>query len=201
MNRFARTCALFLFIAMLPACGGGDAKDKDAKPAPKDGEKKDAAAPVANVKLEPVTVGETKLQKFGRIYLGGQPKEADLAKFTEAGVKSVINLRGEGENKDFDEMKSCTAAGMTYNNPGFTSAATLTDPIIDRVRSLLTSEPKDPVLLHCASGNRVGAVWLAYRVLDENVPFDQALDEAKAIGLKSTDLEAKVRTYIEAQKK
>ncbi len=199
MLRFFSLLSLAWCLAALPACSGGDGKDQNAKPAPKD--VKDAKPAATSDKLEAVTIGEMKLQKFGRVYLGAQPKEDDLAKFKEAGVKSVINLRAEGENKDFDEMKSCAEAGLTYNNPGFNSAATLTDPIIDRVRSLLTSETKDPVLLHCASGNRVGAVWLAYRVLDEKAPYEQALTEAKAIGLKSTDLESKVRTYIEAQRK
>jgi hypothetical protein len=40
-------------------------------------------------------------------------------------------------------------------------------------------------------------VWLTWRVLDEGVPYDEALVEAHAIGLRSPALEAKAADYIE----
>jgi ubiquinone/menaquinone biosynthesis C-methylase UbiE len=51
-------------------------------------------------------------------------------------------------------------------------------------------------MLHCGSANRVGAVWLTYRVLDQGVPIETAIEEAKTIGLRSPEYEAKARDYI-----
>lgn len=196
---FKALIPLFL-ICTLTACGGEKPQVKDGdKPTPP--VKKNDATKV-DAKLEAVTIGDMKLKKFGNIYLGAQPSEADLAKFKEAGVKTVINLRSEGENTKFDEGKTLSDLGLhpsSYHNPGFNSADTLTDPIFRRVRDLLTNKTNEPVLMHCASGNRVGAVWLAHRVLDDGVPYEKALEEAKAIGMKPEAFEARVKAYIDSK--
>jgi protein tyrosine phosphatase (PTP) superfamily phosphohydrolase (DUF442 family) len=54
-----------------------------------------------------------------------------------------------------------------------------------------------PILLHCGSANRVGAVWLPYRVLDAGLAWDAALAEAKTIGLRTPALEAKAMDYVQ----
>jgi hypothetical protein len=42
----------------------------------------------------------------------------------------------------------------------------------------------------------VGAVWLAHRVLDGGLSYDDALKEAKTVGLKTPAFEEKVKDYI-----
>lgn len=181
----------------LASCSDGEEPvAKDAAPPPA----KDAAAPQqAAKKLEPATLGEMKVQKFGNIYLGGQPTPEDFAAFKEAGGKTVISLRGEGESTSFDQAAVLADLGLTYHNPGFSSPDQLSEPIYRRVRDLLASPINEPILLHCASGNRVGAVWMAHRVLNHNVPYDQALEEAKAIGMKPQAFEPKVKELIESK--
>ena len=56
------------------------------------------------------------------------------------------------------------------------------------------------MLLHCASSNRVGAVWLAYRALDGGLSIEEAKAEAKIVGLKSPALEAKAIDYVKRKK-
>lgn len=196
-----RFTLLILLALLLPACSdsGDPSANKDGAPVP---------APVkpkprpSTDKLEPATIGDFKAQKFGNVYLGGQPSEEDLAQLKAAGVKTVINLRMETENTKFDEAKVLGDLGVSasdYHNPAFNSAATLSDPIFRRVRDLLTNKNNEPVLLHCASGNRVGAIWLAHRVLDDGVPYEKALEEAKAIGMKPEAFEARVKEYIESK--
>jgi protein tyrosine phosphatase (PTP) superfamily phosphohydrolase (DUF442 family) len=75
----------------------------------------------------------------------------------------------------------------------------LNDETFDKLRKVLSEKQDRPLLVHCASANRVGAVWLAHRVLDDGVPYDAALTEAKTVGLKATALEAKVKDYITRQ--
>ncbi len=190
-----RLAAILLSSIALTACSD--------KPAEKDAPQPLPASPKVKApgdKLESVAIGDTKLQKFGNIYLGGQPSAEDLAKFKEAGIETVVNLRERGENTLFDETQTLSDLSVAYHNPGFKSAAQLSDPIFRRVRDLLSGAERNntPLLLHCASGNRVGAVWLAHRVLDHGVPYEKALEEAKAIGMKPEAFEAKVKEYIDS---
>lgn len=194
-----RSTLLIVVSLLLFACSDSSktSESKDGVPV-----KPAAKAKSPTDKLEATTVGEFKAHKFGNIYFGAQPSEEDLAQLKAAGVKTVINLRMEGENTKFDEAKALGDLGYSasdYHNPGFNSAATLSDPIFRRVRDLLTNKSNEPILVHCASGNRVGAIWLAHRVLDDGVPYEKALEEAKAIGMKPEAFEARVKAYIESK--
>jgi hypothetical protein len=55
--------------------------------------------------------------------------------------------------------------------------------------------------VHCGSANRVGAVWLAKRVLQDGWTIEKATEEAKLIGLRSEPLEKFALSYIAAKKK
>lgn len=77
----------------------------------------------------------------------------------------------------------------------------LTDKVFDETRKLLNDKAKRPLILHCASANRVGAVWLAHRVLDGGLKYEEALSELKTVGLKLPAFEQKAKDYIERKKK
>ena len=53
-----------------------------------------------------------------------------------------------------------------------------------------------PALVHCGSANRVGAVYLPWRVLDGGLSVEDALAEAKVVGLKTPMYETKALDYI-----
>jgi protein tyrosine phosphatase (PTP) superfamily phosphohydrolase (DUF442 family) len=73
--------------------------------------------------------------------------------------------------------------------------------VFDATRKLLV-EAERPILVHCASANRTGAIWLVFRVLDTGLEYDAALAEAKQSGLRSAAFEAKAKGYIDrAQRK
>lgn len=148
-------------------------------------------------KLEACELGEIhQIHRLGKVWLAGQPSEADfkLAKEKE-GLKTVINLR-ESAELEFDEAKLLKELGINYHHFPFRSPSTLKDEVFDNARKVLNDKQNKPVMMHCASANRVGAIWLAHRVLDEQVPYEQALAEAKKVGLKSADFEAKAKDYI-----
>lgn len=145
--------------------------------------------------LEPSQCGSiARLHTLGGVLLASQPKSDDFALAKAGGVKTVINLRHDSEIKDFDEKKIVEGDGLAYIHIPFEGPAELTDEIFDQVREQLNNAPR-PILLHCASANRVGAVWLAHRVLDDHLAWDDALAEAKTVGLRSPDYEAKARDY------
>lgn len=151
---------------------------------------------ITTEKLEPYTCGSVqRLHTFAGIFLASQPEPADFEQAKRGGVKTVINLRHAKEQAGFDEAAHVAALGLGYVSLPWDGPDQLTDAVFDRARELLSSVEK-PVLLHCSSANRVGAVWIPYRVLDGGLDLEAAVAEAKVVGLKSPDYERKAREYV-----
>jgi len=149
--------------------------------------------------LESVSIGDIRnVHKLDDIWFAGQPAAEDILILNGAGIKSVLNLRHAAEHKDLDEKQIVQSIDMNYVNVPFSGQAQLTDEVFDAVRNELRTAER-PLFFHCASANRVGATWLPYRVLDEAVDFEQALREAKEIGLRSPGYLQRAREYIAAQ--
>ena len=152
--------------------------------------------------LAPATCGSIqKLHALGDVWFASQPAAEDFALAQAQGVKSVLNLRTASEQPGFDEQAHADALGLKYLSLPIGGPSDLTDEVFQRARSMLNAAPR-PLLVHCASANRVGAVYVPWRVLDGGVTLEQALNEAHEIGLKSPELEAKAREYVlRSQKK
>lgn len=157
---------------------------------------KTAAAPAPPAPVQPAALGNLKkVSASGGIWLAGQPSAEDFALLPGLGVKTVINLRPAKEQADLDEKAHVEGLGLAYVNVPFGSPAELNDGIFAETRRLLGAT-RQPFLLHCASANRVGAVWIPFRVLDQGVELEAAVAEAKAIGLKTPEYEAMARDYV-----
>jgi uncharacterized protein (TIGR01244 family) len=184
-----------LITVLLLAADAGSPSTRDAPPttAP-------ATRPSAADALTPAVCGKiARVHALGDVYLAGQPTPEDLAEAKKIGITTVINLRPDAEIKDFSEREAVEAAGLAYVHIPFAGADDVTDAVFDRARQQLKAAQR-PILLHCASANRVGAVWLPYRVLDAGLTWDAALAEAKTIGLRTAALEAKAKDYVERRK-
>ena len=129
-----------------------------------------------------------QLHTLDGIYLAGQPTAEDFRLAQERGLRTVINLRLPGELGNFDEEGVVTELGLNYVALPWNSADALTDDVFDRAER--------PMMMHCGSANRVGALWIPWRVLDQGVSFDEALTEAKTIGLRTPDYIERARLYI-----
>jgi uncharacterized protein (TIGR01244 family) len=151
-------------------------------------------------KLEPFECGTiTRLHTYKGVFLASQPSAADFEQAKEGGVKTVINLRHASEQAEFDEQAFIEGLDLGYHNVPWKSPDELTDEKFDEVRTLLR-EADRPILMHCSSANRVGAMWLAYRVLDEGATEQQAIEEAKIVGLRSPNFQTKALDYIKRQR-
>jgi uncharacterized protein (TIGR01244 family) len=182
-----------LAILILTATGCGRSS-VDVAPAPPAGPRI-AEAQVAA--LAEAQLGTTpNLHRCGPIWLAGQPAPEDLAVAKAEGVQTVVNLRQDGEI-DWDEAAAAQQVGLDYQPIPFRGAANLTDEIFDQVRQILAQSSQNPMLLHCGTANRVGAVWLPYRVLDQGVALEQAVEEARQIGLRDEAYEQRARDYIQ----
>lgn len=173
---------LALALLLLTGCKG-DSSSTTAAPGPE--------------QLEPTTCGSVQpLHALGEIYLAGQPSVEDFKLFKAKGVKTIINLRHNAETPDMDESKVVQDQGMAYIHLPWSGNDQLTNARLDHMRRVLAAAER-PLLLHCASANRVGAGWLAYRALDEGIALEDAIAEARTVGLRTKQYEDKAIEYVQ----
>lgn len=138
-------------------------------------------------------ISAKNVQQFTpQFIVGGQPSELDLVILSESGIKTIINLRSDGEFNDFDEKAKVEALGMTYITIPISGASDINSENLISFSNAI--ENQEETFVHCASGNRVGAMF----ALDAHFNHDKSLEEAITIGKKSglTRLEATVRKVI-----
>lgn len=156
----------------------------------------DQAPPADQRAIEPATCGSvTNLHRIGDVYVAGKPSVEDYPLIKEMGIRTVLNIRVDSETPDVDEAALVRAQGMDYVHVPWNGPEQLNDDKLDAMRKALR-QAKRPILFHCGSGNRVGAGWLAYRVLDEGVALESALAEVKTFGLKTPAYETITLDYI-----
>jgi len=158
----------------------------------------DAQNPVP--KLEAYSCGDiARVHYSDGVLLASQPSVEGLVAAQMDGVQTIINLRHNEEPTMLQaEQNVVEALGMKYIHVPWEGGEELTDQVFDTMIHLLRTERR-PILLHCDKyANRVGAVWLPYRVLEDGLSVDEATAEAVKIGMHSDDYEALAREYAEA---
>ena len=128
---------------------------------------------------------------------GGAVDPAAMAILRKEGYVSVINLRLASEQgADVSAGRAAAeAAGLEYFHLPFDSSAPDSDLVMTFLDTVADTA-NQPVFIHCGSANRVGAVWMIKRVLQDGWALDRAQTEAEAIGLQSPQLLAFAKTYI-----
>jgi len=125
----------------------------------------------------------------------GQPSEQALQVFSDNGYSVVIDLRGPEEERGFDERKAVVALGMEYvllpiadeDDVNYENAAVLDE---------LIASYDGSVLVHCKSGNRVGAL-LALQKGQDGSDEEAAVAYGKEGGM--TRLEKHVREQLQTE--
>ena len=126
----------------------------------------------------------------------GQPSVEGLRALEGLGFRTVINLRTEKEPGVAEEKRIVEEAGLRYVHvPVSVSSFSAAD--VDRVAKVLDDPTSGPVLLHCASANRVGAVWTVLQVR-KGKSHPEAEAEGRTIGLGGAMLDA-VRRVVETE--
>ncbi len=111
------------------------------------------------------------------ITTAGQPSGQQFAAAAASGFKSVIDLRGPQEDRGMDEKAAVEALGMSYISLPVEGAGGVTYGNAAALDKLLADLPR-PVLIHCSTGNRAGAL-LALRAKLNGADSESAL----ALGL------------------
>jgi len=129
------------------------------------------------------------------VYRGGQPTERAWTILAYLGVKTIIDLRPAGEHSISTEAQAVEATKMHYVNVPMSGIGAPRDEDVSEVLSFLDSDSAWPVFVHCRHGvDRAGTVIACYRIEHDHWPNQEALKEAKALGLHW--VEVGMRHYI-----
>ncbi len=152
-----------------------------------------------------------KIKNFGRInenyYRGGQPKAGDFEILKKLGVRTVIDLQKNGEDKEADWVRN---AGMNYFRIPLSAGRPATAEQTEYFLKLVNDPAHWPVYVHCAAGrHRTGAMTAIYRITHDSWTADQAYQEMKRYGFYSFPNHGSLkdyvyqyyRNYVEAQRK
>ena len=118
------------------------------------------------------------------------------------GYVAVVSLRRDTEpGADIPGAKAAAAAaGLRYIHVPLDPAA-IAESDVDTFLKAVSDRANQPVYIHCASANRVGAMWLIKRVVVDGWDVPRATDEAVAIGLTHEALKAFAIDYATAHRR
>ncbi|HSM11884.1 MAG TPA: sulfur transferase domain-containing protein [Lysobacter sp.] len=156
------------------------------------------AAAVEAIGSAPATAAESTIPGFrqprAQLLTGGQPGVDAWSRMGAAGVRTVINLRTDEELAGRDEAAEVAAAGLGYRHLPVAGAGDIT---VANALALwrLIEQADGTVVVHCASGNRVGAL-LALGAAQHGMDTEAAVAFGKAAGLGNA--EARVREMLAA---
>ncbi len=114
------------------------------------------------------------------IATSGTIREGGLEKLQSLGFKSILDLRTQAEGTD-EERKAAASLGFSYANIAIAREAP-TEQQVALFSSWVENGDHYPLLIHCASANRVGTLWAMYRIT-RDVPLAEALLEGRTIGM------------------
>lgn len=121
------------------------------------------------------------------VYRGGQPLSSAWKELAAVRIRTVVDLRRDGENQEHStktEADLVEATGMRYINVPMDGMAAPTNDQLSKLLALLDSD--DVIFVHCRSGrDRTGVVIACYRVAHDHWRNQKALKEAKSYGMHS----------------
>jgi protein tyrosine/serine phosphatase len=128
------------------------------------------------------------------LYRGGQPSASGYTRLAQLGIKTVLDLRDDGERARSAELKARTA-GLRYYNLPMSEFSKPTDRRVAEALSIINSEENQPVFVHCRRGSdRTGTIIAIYRIEYDGWTSEEAKDEAKRFGLGFWQI--RMRDYI-----
>ena len=127
--------------------------------------------------------------------IGGQPTAEVLREAADAGFEVVVNFRpAEEADPGYDEAALAAELGMTYLQVPVAGLAGLSDRNLRLFHAVLQQVGDRPALMHCSTGNRVGAMFALHAARYRGLDTEAAIALGKAHGL--THFEDEVRAEL-----
>lgn len=132
-------------------------------------------------------------------YRGGQPEGKDFEVLQKQGIKTVINLRPENDEKPIVE-----SLGMSYVHIPLSAWDHVPDGAIETFFQTINDPANQPVFVHCRRGaDRTGVMVGFYRIAFQGWDARKAHREARALGMRwwYRGLKHQLYEFAEKQKK
>lgn len=110
----------------------------------------------------------------------GTLEKKDIKTIKNAGFKTVIDLRTAKEDK-INEKSLFSAENISYTNLEV-KASGITKDQLDRFIELVEKSEK-PILVHCASSGRVGAMITLYHIKKNSMDIETAFELGRAANM------------------
>lgn len=134
-------------------------------------------------------------EPFPNVATAGRPAPEQFALAKARGVKRVVNLCPHGEACVYDEPALVAGLGLDYVNIPIAGAGDLSEDNARRLAAALEGAGGG-VLVHCASSNRVGALFAVKAAKLDGKSVDEALAIGRDAGLRA--MEPAVRQLLES---
>src|SRR5262245_16151448 len=145
---------------------------------------------------ETAPTGVTNYTKVdATVACAGATPVAALPEIKKNGFVSVVNFRMPTEQgANIDEAKATAAqVGLKYIHLPF---QTPTPEVAEAFLKAVADPSNQPMYIHCASANRVGAMWFSKRVKIDRWDAERAMKEAEGIGLRAPNLKEFALDYV-----
>jgi uncharacterized protein (TIGR01244 family) len=124
------------------------------------------------------------------LYRGAQPTELGLTRLHQLGIRTILNIRDEGDAAVENERRLVESLGMRFvhipikDGNIFNWSRRIPTDIVRRFFDVLGSVP-GPVFIHCKRGtDRTGALVAIYRIARNGWDAARALQEANERGMR-----------------
>jgi uncharacterized protein (TIGR01244 family) len=164
-------------------------------------------ATLANTELTSKAMGTPLIEQLSlknaksfssMIITGGQPVVADLTLLAQKGMKKVINLRPIDEFSAFDEKNTVESLAMEYIHIPVKGAQGINKANLALFSKALAVNEDQKTFVHCASGNRAGALFALHAYFNQKQSLESAIEIGHKAGM--TSLEKRVRALIAKEK-
>src|SRR5262249_53916360 len=129
-----------------------------------------------------VDLSKIRIDNFGRVdanyFRGEQPVGRDYNDLAVLGIKTVIDLQADGDNRD--EAQLAESAGMKFYRIPMTTHKAPTSEQVAQFLRIVNDPAQQPVYVHCAGGrHRTGVMTAVYRIEHDGWNADRAFAEMK----------------------
>ena len=127
------------------------------------------------------------------LLVGGQPTKAEFEILVQAGFATLVNLRTEAEPGTWDEESAARARGLVYVSLPVPGEEAFTEENAAKLFEIL-STARRPLLVHCRTGNRAGALFAIRAARSDRLSIEEAIAIGEAAGLAEPEV---VRRILE----
>lgn len=125
------------------------------------------------------------LKVTDKLWVSGQPDEADVVEAGKAGIRRIINNRPENEDPTQPSMAEAATragqAGMSFVNIPVASGRYTLEAV--QAFQEAVAEVDGPVLAHCKGGTRSATLWAIGEVLDGKLSVEDLDAEGQRLGI------------------